>query len=186
MTYDAVCLGPVPQGDGWGAIYRSYARMAGLMPPVRRLARSYFMPSALERWRDGAVFQYLGVHLFGRVIPTGGISIRRVTGARMAPYTLSGVSLESARQFFFRTCAFESAHFPFFIFLLVLAVMRYAQGQVDLAAENTLVNLAVNIYPIMHHRRTRYRIVRLLERKQRAIKDTETPSQLAKADRDSL
>jgi hypothetical protein len=167
VSFDAVRLGPAPQADGWGAIYRFYARMAGLLPPLRRLVRTYFMPSALERWRDGALFRYLGVHLFGRIIPTGGISIRRVTGARMAPYTLAGVSLESARQFFFRTCAFEAAHFPFFVFLLVLAVIRYAEGRVDLAAENMLVNLAVNIYPILHHRRTRYRIVRLLERRQR-------------------
>jgi hypothetical protein len=34
----------------------------------------------------------------------------------------------------------------------------------DLAAENALVNLVINVYPILHHRHTRVRIVRLLER----------------------
>ncbi len=91
--------------------------------------------------------------------------VRRLTGARMAPYTLLGNSLIAAREFYYRTCAFETAHLPFFIALIALAFWRLQEGRPDLALENTLINLLVNGYPMLHHRRTRLRIVQLLDRR---------------------
>ncbi len=107
----------------------------------------------------------LGVHLFGAVIPTGGIAIRRVTKARMAPYTLAAHSLRAARAFYYRACVFEALHMPFALTLGWLAIDRAMNGRPDLALENTVINVAVNVYPMLHHRRTRTRIVRLLERR---------------------
>lgn len=104
------------------------------------------------------------MHLFGAVIPTGGKLVRRVTRARMAPYTLAGSSLRAARAFYYRTCVFEALHLPFLLTLLALALHRASIGRVDLALENTAVNLLANVYPVMHHRRTRARILALLER----------------------
>jgi hypothetical protein len=42
-----------------------------------------------------------------------------------------------------------------------------ATGRFDLAANDMLVNLGVNIYPIMHHRHTRVRITNILAVAQR-------------------
>jgi hypothetical protein len=114
------------------------------------------------------MFRLLGVHWFGAVIPTGGILVRRVTKARMAPYTLSGTSLGAARDFYYRTCVFEALHLPFFLVLVALAWMRAVEGRWDLALENTLVNLVVNLLPMMHHRHTRTRIIGLLARRSRS------------------
>jgi hypothetical protein len=122
----------------------------------------YFWPTALECWYWGRIYKVLGVHLFGAVIPTGGIAIRRVTGARMAPYTLSGSSLGGARAFYYRTCVFEALHMPFFLALAALAIHRLATGRIDFALQNVGINLAINLYPMLHHRRTRTRIVKLL------------------------
>jgi len=83
----------------------------------------------------------------------------------MAPYTLKGTSIAAARAFYYRACVFEMLHLPFFLTLVALAVARGAEGRWDLALENTLVNVVVNLYPMMHHRRTRGRIVRLLSRR---------------------
>jgi hypothetical protein len=82
----------------------------------------------------------------------------------MAPYTLGGNSLRGARAFYYRTCVFEALHLPFLLTLLALAGVRAAGGRWDLAVEDTAVNLLFNVYPIMHHRRTRTRIVELLSR----------------------
>jgi hypothetical protein len=82
----------------------------------------------------------------------------------MAPYTLAGASLGAARAFFYRACIFEALHLTPMLLLTGLSVLRLFQDRPDLAAENMLVNLFVNIYPILHHRHTRVRIVRLLER----------------------
>lgn len=71
----------------------------------------------------------------------------------------------AARAFFYRTCVFETAHLPFLLLLIGLTVHRASIGRFDLAVQNTVVNLVVNAYPIMHHRRTRTRIVELLGRR---------------------
>jgi hypothetical protein len=82
----------------------------------------------------------------------------------MAPYTLSGPSLGAARAFYYRACVFAALHLPFFLTLIALAVHRAENGRPDLALENTAINLIANVYPMMHHRRTRTRIVQLLDR----------------------
>jgi hypothetical protein len=115
----------------------------------------------MEKAGDGRIFRLLGVPWFGTIIPTGGIAIRRLTGARMAPYTLAGTSLRGARDFFYRACVFEALHLPFFLALLLLSIYRLTTGRPDLAAQNLLVNMVVNLYPMLHHRHTRTRIARL-------------------------
>ena len=156
--------GTYPSDDGWAWAYRFYEKVIRPREWMRRPLCAYFNPNALERAGDGAIYRLLGVQYFGRVIPTGGILIRRLTGARMAPYTLKGTSLGAAAEFRYRTCLFEAAHLPFFLALLVLIIDRFQSGRADLALENTVVNLAVNAYPMMHHRYTRLRIDRLLAR----------------------
>ncbi len=159
-----VARGPFPYEDGWGWLYRAFERVAPAGGRLRGALCRYLYPNGLEFWRRGRIYRLLGVHKFGSVIPTGGIVVRRVTGARMAPYTLTGTSRGAARAFYYRTCVFELLHLPFFLTLVVLAVLRASEGRWDLALENSVLNLAVNLYPMMHHRRTRLRIVKLLDR----------------------
>lgn len=154
-----------PQHDGWRFVYDFYSRYIRPRPFLRRLARAYFAPTAIERAGDGRPFRVLGVPLFGRFVPTGGVEIRRITGWRMQPYTSKSSSLRAARDFFYRACVFEGLHFPFFVALLILTVDRLSSGRFDLAAKDLLVNILVNGYPMIHHRRTRFRILGLLQRK---------------------
>jgi hypothetical protein len=168
---DDVVAGPFPPRDGWAWLYRAFERIAPAGSRRRRWWCRYFYPNRLERWRRGQWFRFLGVHLFGAVIPTGGVFIRRLTGARMAPYTLAGTSVGGARAFYYRTCVFEALHLPFVVALVVLAVHRAMLGRWDLAFENSVVNLALNVYPILHHRRTRVRIVRILEQHRKMSSD---------------
>jgi len=82
----------------------------------------------------------------------------------MAPYTLARRTVSAAREFYYRTCVFESLHMPFLLALLGITIDRAVAGRLDLAVQDMMVNLALNVYPITHHRRTRTRIVRLLIR----------------------
>ena len=163
-VYHDIESGSLPYTDGWGWSYRSFEWLAPSGHILRRVLCRYFYPNAVELWRRGLLYELLGVRLFGRVIPTGGILVRRLTKARMTPYTLSGTSLAAARAFYYRACVFESLHLPFLLTLIFLSLDRAANGRADLAIENTVVNLVANVYPVMHHRRTRMRIVRLLNR----------------------
>lgn len=156
-----------PQKGGWTWLYNLYDRTVRPHPWLHALFRSYFRPKAFEKAGNGRIYRLLGVGLFGKVIPTGGVQIRRLTGARMAPYTLRGTSLRGAWEFRYRTCAFEAAHTLPMIALMALTVYWFAEGETRLGVEDLLVNLLVNIYPIMHHRHTRVRIDTLLSRAHR-------------------
>jgi hypothetical protein len=162
--YRDIATGGFPYDDGWGWLYRTFETLAPRGHFLQRVLCRYFYPNALEMWRGGLLYKLSGVHLFGKIIPTGGVLVRRVTKARMAPYTLAGISLEDARAFYYRACVFETLHLPFLLTLLLLSVYRAANGRLDLALENSVVNLVANVYPVMHHRRTRMRIVQLLNR----------------------
>jgi hypothetical protein len=160
----ALANGSLSGDDGWGGLYRFFERQA---PPGSRLRGAicaYFEPSRLERSGDGRLFRVLGVGVFGRFIPTGGIAIRRATGAAMRPYTLHERSLRGARDFYYRACVFEALHLPFFLALAALAAQRYSIGRIDYAVQETLINLVVNLFPMLHHRHTRTRILQLLHR----------------------
>jgi hypothetical protein len=61
---------------------------------------------------------------------------------------------------------------PFFLALTVLAIHRLAAGRVDFALQNLGINLVINFYPMLHHRRTRARIVKLLS--DRATRDAQS------------
>jgi hypothetical protein len=157
-----------PDDDGWGWIYRWFERAAPPGTVLRRTVCGYFTPSRIERAGDGRIYRWLGVPFFGRVIPTGGIAVRRVTNTRMAPYTLSCPSLGAARAFYYRACVFEALHAPFCLTLFALAIQRCLVGLVDFAVQEIVIDLVINVYPMMHHRNTRRRIVALLDRRARA------------------
>ena len=157
--------GTGPEYDGWGWLYRAFEALAPPGSLRRKAACKYFTPSRFELAGEGRLYRWLGVPLFGRIVPTGGIAIRRATGARMVPYTLARNTVSAARDFFYRACVFESLHFPFFVALLLLAAQRASIGRVDYAIQETLLNLLVNIYPMLHHRNTRRRIFSILSRK---------------------
>jgi hypothetical protein len=158
--------GPLPADDGWGGVYRLFERLAPPGSAARHRVCGYFWPTRWERAGGGRIYRLLGVTHFGRVIPTGGVAVRRLTGATMGPYTLRGSSLGAAREFYYRACAFETMHLPFLLALLAITVQRLLEGRIDLAVQDMGVNLAFNIYPIMHHRNTRQRITGLLERRE--------------------
>ncbi len=83
----------------------------------------------------------------------------------MAPYTLARTSASAARDFYYRACVFESLHLPFFVVLALLAAQRASIGRFDIAIEESLLNLLVNFYPMLHHRNTRRRIYCILSRR---------------------
>lgn len=154
--------GDWPSDDGWRWLYRSFDRIATPRSALRRAVCRYFWPRRWERTGGGRLYALLGVGWFGRVIPTGGIAVRRLTRWKMPAYTLRGPSLGAARDFFFRTCVFEALHLPFLLAMAGLTIRQLALGRPDLALEDALINMALNVYPVMHHRRTRGRIVGML------------------------
>jgi hypothetical protein len=132
-------------------------------PWLRRLLIKYYIPGRLEFYKDGMIYRFLGVHRFGRYLPTGGIVIRNITKKKMPAYTLKGLNRDALKEFRYKSCLFETLHMPFFIALTWRALWWYfAMGNLRLALELMAVNAIFNIYPMMHQRYTRIRIARIL------------------------
>ena len=154
--------------DGYEWLERFDKKILKKHDILRRLLLFYFMPFFFEKIRYGCIYRILGVHVFGKYLPTGGINIRRWTGKKMQAYTLKSKSLESVKSFRYKSCFFELLHMPFFLFMLGRAIWWYVdQGSVRLASELMIVNAIFNIYPMMHQRYTRLRILRIIELKRK-------------------
>ena len=126
------------------------------------MAYWYFYPKSFEMVNKSVFYKLIGVVIFGRVIPTGGILFRRFTGFKMSRYTLRNISFAAAREFFLRACAVETAHIIVFIFMDLVIALSFILGKTQLAIWGSIANLFVNIYPILLQRYTRLRIFKLL------------------------
>ena len=143
---------------------------------VRVIILLYFKPLSFEKYKNGLIYRLLGVHRFGRYLPTGGINIRRWTKKKMQSYTLKALSLNAAKEFKYKSCFFETLHIPFFVVLVWRSLWWYFENDnINLAIELLIVNAIFNIYPIMHQRYTRLRIDRLIAIKSQRTKIDKSP-----------
>ncbi|MFC1555215.1 hypothetical protein ACFL7D_11330 [candidate division KSB1 bacterium] len=125
----------------------------------------YCTPFGFEIRGKGKIYRYLGVHFIGKIIPTGGIFWRRLTGMKMSSFSLGTSSLQGARAYLYKACFFELLHVSAFIFYMVIIIHRLNIGYTDLAIDNLQQNLIINVYPIMLQRYNRARIFHLLRRR---------------------
>ena len=153
-----------PRKDGyeWLIKVNSYLKRSDL---IHSIIKWYFLPFKIEKRNKGALYKTLGVHVFGKYLPTGGSEIKRLTKTKMIAYSLKSYSIEALVEFLYKNCFFELLHLPFFIFMVwrscwwVINFENY-----EIAFELQVVNLLFNIYPIMFHRYTRIRVVNLIEK----------------------
>lgn len=61
--------------------------------PLRNLLLQYYRPAFFEKFGYGIIYRFLGVHIFGKYLPTGGIQIRRLTKSKMQSYTLKKINI---------------------------------------------------------------------------------------------
>jgi hypothetical protein len=149
---------------GWDWIVQADHRYLKPMPGLRNILKFYFKSRPLEMMGKGRIYRLLGVHLFGKIIPTGGILIRRLTGWKMPAYTLAGFTAKAAKKFRYNTCMYEYVHFT----AIIAQLPTFADGFLTDGIVNVFIrywwNLPVNIYPIMYQRYTRVRIWHLIRR----------------------
>jgi hypothetical protein len=126
---------------------------------------------ALRAWEvEGRLYRTLGVHAFG--------SLLRRTPLRLFNrdvYLRKGVQ-ETARVLAELEAA-EASHFWAAVLVLPYMIHAARAGAWDALLEISLAQLAINVYPIMHLRLSRHRVVRLCQRRsiQRAATSTSLP-----------
>jgi hypothetical protein len=156
---------PKHQNDGYEWLIKfdmSYLKKVGV---IRAVLKWYFLPFKIEKHGNSLIYRSLGVPVFGKYLPTGGSEIKRMTKMKMKAYSLKSLSINSVVDFLYKNSFFEFLHLPFFVFMVWRSIWWiYYFDNIRIAVELQVVNLLFNIYPIMFHRYTRIRILKLIEK----------------------
>src|SRR5215472_7924009 len=119
---------------------------------------SYFRPKAFEL--RGKLYEAMGVRLFRRFMMDGDYMNRRLR--RAVPNYRFIAGRDSMRRFEALTRANERGHLILLLSGLPPTVYAVASGWPKFAAYFVIVNILLNVYPILLQRYTRARICRIL------------------------
>lgn len=123
----------------------------------------YFKPRKAERWKDGLLYKFLGVHFFKKVVPTLGSYVSRLI--RFRPIAHASDRKKALEEYEPATRIFESIHLglqaTLYNFNLINAI---SEGDIDKTISWGALSLCFNIYPIMLQRYNRARIYNALGR----------------------
>ena len=136
----------------------AYLACASLSLVAAFFPDSYFRPKAFEL--RGKLYDAMGVRLFRRFMMDGDYMNRRLR--RTVPGYRFIAGRDSMRRFEALTRANERGHLMWLLAGLPPTVYAVASGWPKFAAYFVIVNILLNVYPILLQRYTRARISRIL------------------------
>lgn len=135
------------------------------VPPISRFGECYFGPRSFERKGDGALYRWLGVHYFKKVVPTCGSFVNRLFNS----HPITGAKTIEEKEKALRgwepwTRAYESLHLLCGVWTASMMYGPISDGQYKEATTMFLLNIIGNLYPVMLQRYNRARIYNALEK----------------------
>jgi len=122
----------------------------------------YFSPKSFERWKNGRIYEIVGVGEYKKFLPTGGDYVARWIGFK--PIS-DASSTENGLRFYERfTRICESIHTIALPIYTIPIILSFYCGDLKSATGILLLNLAINGYPIMVQRYNRTRIYNALDK----------------------
>ena len=119
---------------------------------------SYFQPKDFEK--NGKLYEALGVKLFSKYWINGGSYWTQ----RSQYSVVRGRTKEDLEHFIATTKLLEEKHLVILPIYFTLIAIPLAHEDYACAAINVMLNVAVNVYPIMSQRYNRNRAIKLKER----------------------
>jgi len=133
------------------------ARIKGAHMTPKTILNWYFAPKFFEK--NGTIYRLLGIHIFKRFLPTGGDYILRLSRTRL----IKKGSVEELVHYETEARIFEALHFV----MGILMMLPLLGGLNPFSFSFFVVNLMVNIYPVMVQRYNRIRILNILSRRKK-------------------
>lgn len=121
------------------------------------LLQLWFGPKPFER--SGELYERLGVRRFKRFLPFGYHTNRLVRALGARGFKVVGDE-KSAMVWVLFTMVVEALHTLAFAAFSTFMVLDLLGGEYGRAVANLLLNLLVNVYPVMAQRYTRIRLLR--------------------------
>lgn len=159
----AVLIAALEQGDSGGAFVRAAVANLAVVTwssfalPLRGLPRfdEYY---ALRPWeRSGRWYRALGVPLFRALVRRGPLAVFN-PALREAWHLADPARIER------ETRAAEAGHAIAFGMVLVLAILAWARGDPERAAWLAVLDVPMNLYPVLLQRDHRLRLARHVQR----------------------
>ena len=120
----------------------------------------YFRPKRMERWKDGKMYEFLGIRMFKKIVVGLG-HFFGVDNTKANSYFISDTSTEGLRAFEKRTRRSEAIHSPITIYLTYAIIIALAEGKHAVAYVAAFI-WVLNAYPTMLQRYNRVRIENVL------------------------
>lgn len=127
-----------------------------------KLSEWYFQPRPFELHRDGRVYVLLGARIYKKFVPTSGDIVTRLRGIDRLKIVQSGSRRQALENYEKQTRKWEWRHLVSAVLLQAWAVgAEIAYGNHNFLI-STVINLFVNLYPIIVQRYNRVRITHIL------------------------
>lgn len=131
---------------------------------IQEAANWYFIPRAFEA---GNFYPRLGVRIYKKYLPTSGEVISRFRGIDRLKIAATGSRRQALLNYELQTRTWEGRHLVSAALLQAWAVIGGAIVDMEQFWTSSVINLVVNVYPIMVQRFNRARIAIIVENERR-------------------
>lgn len=125
-----------------------------------KLKDLYYRPKSFEKWKNGRIYELVGIRLFKQCMPLGGKFFVRWFGWKLARKVKDrDKHLEWLLSF---TKSAEAIHAWIFLIFIASSIHNYRLGKYHSVFVLMIINLFLNVYPIMTQRYNRLRLYRIM------------------------
>ena len=128
---------------------------------LKSITDAYFAPKSWERWKNGRMYEWFGVHIYKKFLPTYGDYVTRWLNYHPIA---SGNRKRNLRRYNYAYRVHETIHAVGLFFGMQSISYALEQGDHKSALFIGALNTLVNIYPIFTQRYNRARIYNILEK----------------------
>lgn len=131
--------------------------------PANRLASLYFQPKAFEQYKGQPIYEWLGIKVFKKYLPTTGDIARKKR--KITQIKVSGADkVEELYRYERQTRTYEWRHWIGFVLFIALAFLLDRKLTVYDWILLPVLNGYINVYPIFLQRYNRIRILEVLKK----------------------
>lgn len=129
---------------------------------LRKQILLYFKPKRFEFYRDRTIYEWIGIKIYKKYLPTSGDLVRKRRKIIQIKISKAG-KIEELYKYERRTRNYEWRHLIGVIIFILLIFMIDRKLTVFDWIFLTILNLYINIYPIFLQRYNRIRIIKVLQ-----------------------
>ena len=133
------------------------------MKKINKMVLWYFKPKSFEYVRNKTIYDYLGIKIYKKYLPTTGDLMRRWRKIKQIDLNQFDKTTQ-LYQYEMQTRTYEWRHIIGAIFFILLTLMLDRELTIYDWIFLPLLNLYINIYPIFLQRYNRIRILKVLKK----------------------